>query len=265
VITYYAEDITTRFARSASAQRSAGLLRRYFDLRGIPTELLKKAFAHLEYTHTTDNVLLDLQFPPIFNTTLRTQCYQDSVAQSLGTGFEPAVVRSLCQRLTPRVYCPIAVPKSGPVPEFIVTMDHPGDSMYFLLSGHVSVIIQSTTVYDPSDTLAILSATTDPANTPLFGELSMVLQTRRTASVLCVDPVQLLRLSHQDWLHIFDGFPDLKHKLERTLLKRALQDYHLDPRTQHAIQEHAATVPHASERDYKTQSENKQSSKKELT
>ncbi|OQR76355.1 potassium/sodium hyperpolarization-activated cyclic nucleotide-gated channel 4-like, partial [Tropilaelaps mercedesae] len=127
---------------------------------------------------------------------------------------DPHFVCGVIKRLRSEFYQP------GDV---IITAGTVGTRMYFLQSGNVTVVLQNGTV---------VAHLKDGA---YFGEMCLLLQKRRTASVVAMAYCSLYSLSHQDFTELLETYPKVKEKLVKEVFKRqavnqaALLGRHLDP------------------------------------
>jgi voltage-gated potassium channel len=88
-----------------------------------------------------------------------------------------------------------------PARQVVVRRGEPADAMFFIMSGEVEVDVQPTPVR--------------LGKGQYFGEIALIRDTVRTATVTTVDECQLLSLDVQDFRRLMAEHPDLKEAIER--------------------------------------------------
>jgi hypothetical protein len=83
-----------------------------------------------------------------------------------------------------------------------------GDRIYMIASGRVEVVRDD-------QVLATLGAG------DVFGEMALLGNTPRSATIRCVEPVRLLSLPRRDFALLAESLPDLRRTFERVMRSRA--------------------------------------------
>lgn len=97
-------------------------------------------------------------------------------------------------------------PRSAERGEAVVRRGERADCMYFLVSGEADVIVPPTPVRLHAG--------------DFFGEIALLIDTRRTADVIAVTFNQLLMLPVNDFRHLLTAYPELKRQLEQVAQER---------------------------------------------
>jgi CRP/FNR family cyclic AMP-dependent transcriptional regulator len=106
---------------------------------------------------------------------------------------EDREIEQVLDRTTPREF------SAG---DEIIREGEPGDSMYIMVSGEVEITKQLTLVLDedtPKERVMIRLKADDGV---YFGEMSLLEQDTRSATVTALTDCQLLELNHQDFLEL---------------------------------------------------------------
>jgi CRP-like cAMP-binding protein len=93
-------------------------------------------------------------------------------------------------------------PREFPAGSEIIREGEPGDSMYIMVSGEVEITKQLTLVLDedtPKERVMIRLKADDGV---YFGEMSLLEQDTRSATVTALTDCRLLELNHQDFLEL---------------------------------------------------------------
>ena len=93
-------------------------------------------------------------------------------------------------------------PREFPAGSEIIREGEPGDSMYIMISGEVEITKQLTLVLDkdtPKERVMIRLKADDGV---YFGEMSLLEQDTRSATVTALTDCRLLELNHQDFLEL---------------------------------------------------------------
>ncbi|MCX5888823.1 MAG: cyclic nucleotide-binding domain-containing protein [Deltaproteobacteria bacterium] len=104
-------------------------------------------------------------------------------------------------------------PREFPAGSEIIREGEPGDSMYIMISGEVEITKQLTLVLDkdtPKERVMIRLKADDGV---YFGEMSLLEQDTRSATVTALTDCQLLELNHQDFLELIRHHPIMGVKL----------------------------------------------------
>ncbi len=104
-------------------------------------------------------------------------------------------------------------PREFPAGSEIIREGEPGDSMYIMVSGEVEITKQLTLVLDkdtPKERVMIRLKADDGV---YFGEMSLLEQDTRTATVTALTDCQLLELNYQDFLELIRHHPIMGVKL----------------------------------------------------
>jgi CRP-like cAMP-binding protein len=129
--------------------------------------------------------------------------------------------------------------------ETIFHKGDPGDALYVVASGHVKVLLPA-----PDSGEAAILATLGPGQ--FFGELAMLDGEPHSASVIALEPTEVLMLGRADFERLFDGQPSIRRSLVLALagqLRRltehveALHFLDLPARLAQRIAEMALAVP----------------------
>ncbi|MEO8558319.1 MAG: cyclic nucleotide-gated ion channel [Rhodospirillales bacterium] len=97
-------------------------------------------------------------------------------------------------------------PRSAERGEAIVRKGERADCMYFIVSGEADVIV-------PPSPVRLHSG-------DFFGEIALLVDTRRTADVIAVTFNQLLMLPVSDFRNLLAAYPELKHQLQKVAEER---------------------------------------------
>ena len=95
-----------------------------------------------------------------------------------------------------------ASPREFPAGSEIIREGEPGDSMFIMISGEVEITKQLTLVLDkdtPKERVMIRLKADDGV---YFGEMSLLEQDTRSATVTALTDCHLLELNHQDFLEL---------------------------------------------------------------
>jgi len=97
-------------------------------------------------------------------------------------------------------------PRSAERGEAVVRKGERADCMYFLVSGEADVIV-------PPQPVRLHSG-------DFFGEIALLIDTRRTADVIAVTFNQLLMLPVADFRNLLAAHPELKEQLQKVAEQR---------------------------------------------
>jgi len=117
---------------------------------------------------------------------------------------EDREIEQVLDRTTPREF------SAG---DEIIREGEPGDSMYIMVSGEVEITKQLTLVLDedtPKERVMIRLKADDGV---YFGEMSLLEQDTRSATVTALTDCRLLELNHQDFLELIRHHPIMGVKL----------------------------------------------------
>ncbi|KAI9328938.1 cyclic nucleotide-binding-like protein [Obelidium mucronatum] len=109
---------------------------------------------------------------------------------------DPSVVSQLSMKM---------VRKSWKVSENIIQCGDIGDGMYFLAAGNAEVITEFGEVID-----------TVSGPSAYFGEVALLEQVPRTASVKCITVCSTYALSKSDFLAVMDKYPEIALQIKET-------------------------------------------------
>jgi voltage-gated potassium channel len=112
---------------------------------------------------------------------------------------EDLFIREAVKALRPRVFLPH---------EYIIRQGEYGDAMYFLTSGHVSVLVDENEV-----------AKLGPGS--MFGEAALVTDDRRNASIKAVTYGTGYQLSKHDFKELRGRYPEFDHRVTAIVAERA--------------------------------------------
>jgi len=104
-------------------------------------------------------------------------------------------------------------PRDFPAGSVIIREGEPGDSMYIMASGEVEITKRLTLELDedtPKERVMIRLRAEDGV---YFGEMSLLEQDTRSATVTALTDCQLLELNHQDFLELIRHHPIMGVKL----------------------------------------------------
>ena len=90
-----------------------------------------------------------------------------------------------------------------------------GDRVYIILSGAAEVCARARTA--PAGLLARLGAG------ECFGEMALLNKTTRSATVRCVEPMDVLSLPKREFAVLAANLPELRNSFERLAAERAAQ------------------------------------------
>lgn len=177
----------------------------FLRYRAVPAEMQRRVLDYYRHLWESDacwnesNILEEL--PDTLRTELELFMHRSLIRKvpfllDAGPDFIAALIRNLKPRLL--------IPNS----RFIRKGD-PGDSMYFIGRGSVEVVSEDgTEVY----------ATIGEGD--FVGEMSMILDQPRTASVRTVGYCDLFVLEKSDFLRVLEGYPEVKRHIEATTRAR---------------------------------------------
>lgn len=115
----------------------------------------------------------------------------------LFSGLDAASIASIARLLKPEI---------APAHYAIVRRGDPATAMYFIMSGEVEVDVHPTPVRLRAG--------------QFFGEIALLRQTQRSATVTSVTEVQLLALEASDFRSLIDRYPDLKERVSQVAENR---------------------------------------------
>lgn len=102
--------------------------------------------------------------------------------------------------------------------EFIFHQNDPGDALYIVARGQVDILMESQTTHSEPITVASLG------DNDTFGEILLVDEGTRSASVRCRVDTQLLRLSRDRLLKLCYDYPEIGfHIMHRIAAELALK------------------------------------------
>jgi voltage-gated potassium channel len=110
----------------------------------------------------------------------------------LFSGLDAASIASIARLLKPEI---------APAHYAIVRRGDPATAMYFIMSGEVEVDVHPNPVRLRAG--------------QFFGEIALLRQTQRSATVTSVTEVQLLALEASDFRNLIDRYPDLKERVSQ--------------------------------------------------
>jgi len=97
--------------------------------------------------------------------------------------------------------------------EYVFHQGEPGDRVYVVKSGELEVIRE-----DPEAGRTVLARL---ASGEYFGEMALLSQAPRNASVVAVTDVTTLTISHHGFEALFSGIPALRQSIDAVVKKRA--------------------------------------------
>jgi CRP/FNR family cyclic AMP-dependent transcriptional regulator len=113
-------------------------------------------------------------------------------------------IQQVLHRTTPRKY---------PAGSVIIQEGEPGDSMFIMASGEVEITKQLTLVLDDDTPKERVMIRLKAENGVYFGEMSLLENETRSATVTALTDCHLLELHQQDFLDLIRHNPDMGVKL----------------------------------------------------
>eukprot|EP00002_Diphylleia_rotans_P023918 TRINITY_DN4714_c0_g1_i4.p1 TRINITY_DN4714_c0_g1~~TRINITY_DN4714_c0_g1_i4.p1 ORF type:complete len:1498 (-),score=299.51 TRINITY_DN4714_c0_g1_i4:714-5207(-) len=205
--------LSTLDAASSRLLQNASLLRKYMTYHKLPQELRIRITSYFDATWTRERgldehrILDDL--PSALRSEIAVYIHRELVNK---VGFFQAIsnagfINSLVLKLRPQIALP---------GEMIVREGDLPNEMFFLSKGSVEVTVNGTT-------LCILKEGS------YFGEVSLIFQERRTASVSAIEYTELLVLTKSDFESSVQYFPEFATMIRDIAKERkSLSTYHSD-------------------------------------
>ena len=109
-------------------------------------------------------------------------------------------------------------PRSYPAGEYIIRQGDPASALYIMLSGRVRV---------EQETQGSVETLTDLVPYSFFGEVALIENTLRTASVLAVEDTDCLLISSWEFTALVKEYPDVSDVVLRELIRRLHRREHL--------------------------------------
>ncbi len=91
--------------------------------------------------------------------------------------------------------------------EYIFRQDDPGDALYIIARGDVQIMLESNTPGEESIPIAVLKENST------FGEVILVEEGQRTASVRCITDAQLIRIPRMRLLKLCHDYPEIGFRI----------------------------------------------------
>jgi CRP-like cAMP-binding protein len=92
--------------------------------------------------------------------------------------------------------------------EIIIQADTKGDRMYFIARGKVAIITNSDSIMDTLEAGSY------------FGEICLLTDERRSATVKALTPCDLCTLKKRDFLELMEEYPDVESMFQSVALAR---------------------------------------------
>jgi CRP-like cAMP-binding protein len=173
--------------------------------KNIPKDMQEKILSYYYYIWdkkkniSDDNPLSDL--PVSLSLEIMLYLNRDMLMKvDLFKNAEDLFVREAIQMLKPLIYLP---------KDYIIRQGEYGDCMYFLSSGEIEVLVNDKQV-----------AKLGPGST--FGETSLLIGEKRSASIHTLSHCEVYRLSKSDFDSLRTRFPEFNDEMEEISRQRGL-------------------------------------------
>lgn len=180
-------------------------VRIYLNNKNIPKDMQEKILSYYYYIWdkkkniSDDNPLSDL--PVSLSLEIMLYLNRDMLMKvDLFKNAEDLFVREAIQMLKPLIYLP---------KDYIIRQGEYGDCMYFLSSGEIEVLVNDKQV-----------AKLGPGST--FGETSLLIGEKRSASIHTLSHCEVYRLSKSDFDSLRTRFPEFNDEMEEISRQRGL-------------------------------------------
>jgi len=180
-------------------------VRIYLNNKSIPKDMQEKVLNYYHYLWdkkknvSDDNPLSDL--PVSISLEIMLYLNRDMLMKvDLFKDAEELFVREAIQMLKPLIYLPR---------DYIIRQGEYGDCMFFLSSGEIEVLVNGKQV-----------AKLGPGST--FGETSLLVGEKRSASIHTLNHCEVYRLSKSDFDSLRERFPEFNAEMEEISRKRQL-------------------------------------------
>ncbi|HOJ52736.1 MAG TPA: cyclic nucleotide-binding domain-containing protein [Syntrophales bacterium] len=171
-------------------------VRNYMRIKRIPPSLQNRIKNYYRYLWETRHGISDAEFLSLLPKTIRTEVAlflnRDILEKvSVFKEADEVFIREVIEELEPMVFLP---------GDFIIRQGEHGDSMYFLNTGSVEVIVDERTV-------AVL------AEGSAFGEMALIKNVKRNASVRALSYCDVYKLSKNSFDHLRRKYPEFDRQV----------------------------------------------------